>query len=209
MVDHDRLIEKLSREARPVKRPWSDGWRVLAWILMALPCGVLGSLLVQRVATDWSVSGAWHAVLQLVLTFVMGVMAIRNAFLLSIAGRKPLGWRWFVPLILLWLVGALSSFGVTPVQAHAADEANCFAFMMTVSTPMMLLVIGYLRRTRALYPLRTLAAAGAGVACMALTLLYFCHPVDIHPMDFLLHLAAVITIVSATIVLGWRLVVIS
>ena len=44
MVDHDRLIEKLSREARPVKRPWSDGWRVLAWILMALPCGVLGSL---------------------------------------------------------------------------------------------------------------------------------------------------------------------
>jgi hypothetical protein len=59
--------------------------------------------------------------------------------------------------------------------------------MMTVSTPMMLLVIGYLRRTRALYPLRTLAAAGA-VACMALTLLYFCHPVDIHPMDFLLHL---------------------
>jgi hypothetical protein len=44
---------------------------------------------------------------------------------------------------------------------------------------------------------------------MALTLLTFCHPVEIHPMDFLLHIAAIITIVCATIVLGWRHVVIS
>jgi hypothetical protein len=38
---------------------------------------------------------------------------------------------------------------------------------------MMAIVIGYLRRTRTLFPARSLAAAGAGVACMALTLLAF------------------------------------
>jgi len=50
--------------------------------------------------------------------------------------------------------------------------------------------------------LRTLAAAGAGVACMALTLLSLCHPVEVHPLDFLLHVAAGITIILGTILLG-------
>jgi hypothetical protein len=45
-------------------------------------------------------------------------------FLLSIAGRKPLGWRWFVHSSAV-AGGSIVSFGVTPVQAHAADEANC------------------------------------------------------------------------------------
>lgn len=39
MTNHDVLIEKLSQQAHPVTRPWPDGWRVLAWTLMALPCG--------------------------------------------------------------------------------------------------------------------------------------------------------------------------
>ena len=54
----------------------------------------------------------------------------------------------------------------------------------------MAIMIGYLRRTRLL---RTLAVSGAGIACMALTLLLFCHPVEVHPMDFLLHIAAGLT----------------
>jgi heme/copper-type cytochrome/quinol oxidase subunit 2 len=92
--------------------------------------------------------------------------------LLSIAGRNPLSWRWFVPLVVLWLGSVGLSLGQTHVRAHHPDEVNCYVFMMAVSAPMVVLVIGYLRRTRALYPLRTLAVAGAGVA-MALTLLSF------------------------------------
>lgn len=209
MADHELLIEKLSREAAPVRRPPATALRVLSWMLLALPCGVLSSLLVSRAATDWSSPGAWLALLQLSLAFMMGMLAIANAFRLSIAGRKPLSWRWFVPLLLVWGGAVLFSLGQSPLQAHHPDEVNCYAFMMTVSAPMMVIVIAYLRRTRTLYPLRTLAAAGAGVASMALTLLTFCHPVEIHPMDFVLHIAAIITIVCATIVLGWRHVVIS
>jgi hypothetical protein len=40
--------------------------------------------------------------------------------------------------------------------------------MVTVSVPMVALVIGYLRRTRTLNPLRSLALSGIGVAAMAL-----------------------------------------
>jgi hypothetical protein len=55
MADHDLFIEQLSRTIEPVKRPWQPGWRVVAWIVMALPCGALASLLVQnlhRLVTD-------------------------------------------------------------------------------------------------------------------------------------------------------------
>ncbi|WP_152082215.1 DUF1109 family protein [Enterobacter oligotrophicus] len=203
MADHDLLIEQLSQNARPIRRTWASNRRVAAWLLMALPCGWLSSLVFQRVATDWTQSGALLAALQLIVAFVTGTLAIRNAFLLSIAGRKPLGWRGFIPLIAIWLGSVMLSLGQTHVQDHHPDEVNCYVFMMAVSAPMVAIVIGYLRRTRALYPLRTLATAGAGVACMALTLLSFCHPVEVHPVDFLLHVAAGVTIVIGTMVAGW------
>ncbi len=76
--------------------------------------------------------------------------------------------------------------------------------MVTVSTPMVLIVIAYLRRTRTLFPARSLAAAGAGVACMALTLLALCHPTHISLADLMLHIAAFSTIMLATIALGYK-----
>lgn len=208
MADLNVFIEQLTREAEPVSRPLTSGKRVLAWILMALPCGWASSLLVYRLTTDWSQTGSWLVVMQLSLTFMMGVLAIRNAFSFSIAGRKPLSGWWFLPLFLLWLAGALLSLGHTRVPSAHPDEVNCYAFMMAVSLPMILLAVAYLRRTRAIHPLRALISAGAGVACMALTLLAFCHPVETHSLDLVLHLAAFLTIVSMTVILGWRWVVI-
>ena len=204
MVDHELLIDKLSRDAQPVKRPWTGGWRVFAWTVMALPSGALATFLLPRAATDWSQSGAGWTLLQLVLTFVVGVLAMRNAFLLSIAGRSALSWKWFTPLAVLWLTGVLVNLGAGYAGAAHRDEVNCYLFMMAVSAPMMAIAIAYLRRTRALYPLRSLAAAGVGVACMALTLLLFCHPVEVHPLDFALHVAAAVSIVALTIALGRR-----
>jgi hypothetical protein len=72
MADHELLIEKLSREATPVTRPQATRLRVLSWMLLALPCGALSSLLVSRAATDWSTPGAWLALLQISLAFVVG-----------------------------------------------------------------------------------------------------------------------------------------
>lgn len=48
------------------------------------------------------------------------------------------------------------------------------------------------------------ADPGAKVAAEYLTLLSFCHPVEVHPLDFLLHVAAGVTIVVTTMAVGWR-----
>jgi hypothetical protein len=68
-------------------------------------------------------------------------------------------------------------------------------------------MIGYLRQTRAIYPVKSLAAAGAGTACMALVMLTLCHPVHLVMPDLILHLLAVVTIVLTTIIVGRGLVV--
>lgn len=204
MDSHDALIEELSRRAAPVKPVQPVRWRVLSWVLMALPAGALASLLLQRTATDWSQPGAQWAMLQAGLAFAIGVLAISSAFTLSIAGRHPLKVRWILALAVVWLATVLSSIGHPPPSASSLHDTHCYTFMVTVSVPMMVLAIGYLRRTRTLHPLRCLALSGIGVAALALTLLSFCHPVHLHAEDFMMHLAAIVTIVGATVALGWR-----
>ena len=207
MTDHNALIEKLSRSAAPVKRTPPTGWRVVAAIVMALPCGAAASLLVHRSLTDWSQPGMGWAIFQLVLAFIAGTLAIRNAFLISIAGRRPLSWKWFVPLALLWLGSILFNLrSVSPIHGQG-EGTNCYLFMLVVSVPMAPIMIGYLRQTRAIYPVKSLAAAGAGTACMALVMLTLCHPIHLVMPDLILHLLAVATIVLTTIVVGRRLVV--
>lgn len=206
MADHDLFIEQLSRTIEPVKRPWRPEWRVMAWVVMALPCGALASLLVHRTFTDWADTGAAWVIFQLCLTFFTGTLAIRNAFLMSIAGQKSLSWKWFAPLVSLWLTIAFANMHLhhrLPVEGSEVGT-NCYLFMVVVSVPMMAIVIGYLRRTRSLFPARSLAVAGAGVACMALTLLALCHPTHISALDFLMHIGATATIVVSTMLLGYK-----
>lgn len=206
MADHDLLIEKLGRSIAPVKRPWQPDLRVMAWVAMALPCGIIASLLLNRTLTDWSQAGALWSMLQLLLTFVAGTLAVRNAFLLSIAGQRPLSWKWFAPLVGIWLASTLANVHLhhEGPAAGSVEGPNCYLFMVVVSAPMVALVIGYLRRTRTLFPARSLGAAGAGVACMALTLLSLCHPTHISLADLLMHIAATATIVAVTIALGYK-----
>ncbi|WP_058973167.1 NrsF family protein [Type-D symbiont of Plautia stali] len=204
MNNHDLLIEKLGREMQPVKPTLRTGWRVLMWLALALPCGIAASLLVERTLTDWSQPGAMRAIVQLVLAFILGLLAIRSAFNMSIAGRQSNSWKVLLPLGMLWLGLSLSSIPHAVIEPHDNDSARCFTFLLVVSTPMMVLMIASLRRTRALHPVRSLAMAGLGVACMAVTMLAFCHPVHLHAMDFLMHLAAIVVIVAMTVLLGKR-----
>jgi hypothetical protein len=204
MTDHDLLIEKLGQQIRPVKRPWPTGWRVLAWLAVALPCAFITSFLVPRGLTDWSQPGALQAVGQLLTAFILGVLALRSALAMSIAGRRSISWKALLPMGLLWLGLSLSSIPGTAPQVADNDSVRCFTFLLVVSLPMMALIIATLRRTRALHPLRSLAMAGLGVSCMAVSLLAFCHPVHLHALDFVMHLAAIVTIVGLTMAVGKR-----
>ncbi|KGT94993.1 membrane protein [Erwinia typographi] len=204
MTDHNALIATLSRRASPVKRTHPAGWRVLAFLTMALPCGAIASLLVRRPVTDWLQPGMAWALFQLFIIFIAGTLAIRNAFLISIPGRRALSWKGFIPLALLWLGSILINMrGLKPATSQV-EGTNCYLFMLVVSVPMIVIMIGYLRQTRTLFPVRSLTAAGAGTACMALVLLSLCHPIHLNLLDFAQHLLAAATIVLVTIISGWR-----
>lgn len=204
MTDHNLLIEKLSRDIRPIRRPLPTGWRVLRWMGIALPCAIIVSHLLPRDVTDWSQPGAVWAVAQLLLAFLLGTLAIRSAFAMSIAGRYALGWKALLPIGLMWLGFSLRAIpgGASPV--YDSDNISCFTFLLAVSTPMMALMIANLRRTRTLHPVRNLAMAGLGIASLAVSLLAFCHPVHLDALDFVTHLAAVIAIIALTVLVGKR-----
>lgn len=204
MTDHNALIEKLGREIKPVRRIWPTGLRVMAWLAVALPCAVAASFLVPRGLTDWSQPGAKLASLQIALAFLLGTLAIRGAFTLSIAGRRPLSWKALLPIALMWFGLSVINMQGNGTILHDDDSTRCFTFLMVVSTPMMLLMIASLRRSRSLHPVRSLAMAGVGISSLAVSLLAFCHPVHLHVLDFVMHLAAVVSIVALTILVGKR-----
>ncbi|MCK8353400.1 DUF1109 domain-containing protein, partial [Erwinia amylovora] len=86
MRNHDRLIDQHSNRASPVKRTWATGWRVAAWIMAVLPCGMLSSWTFHSKFTDWSQQETLPALLSLLFSFIIGARAIAGAFNLSIAG---------------------------------------------------------------------------------------------------------------------------
>ena len=205
MNNHDALIEQLAREAHPVKRPAAPWVRTAVWTLLALPCGFLASLLMQRGEADWSSPGALWAGLMILVAFCFGALAIATAFSLSIAGQCVTHWRWLAGFSVVWvLLGLIDVAGTKDPMGHFGDGTYCYTFMMLAGTPMVVIVVAALRRTRSLHPVSSLAIAGLGIAAMSQILLGFCHPVAGELMDLLMHLAATITLVAITVLGGRR-----
>ena len=205
MDDHEALIDRLSRTAGPVKRPPAPSIRTLMWIAMALPCGAVTGLWLSRAFADWSAPSAGWAMSGLVSAFVLGGIGMLSAFCLSIAGRKPVGWPWFAAAGAVWIGAGLAGvFRAADPWGHVGSGWGCYLFMITVSLPMLLLAVISLRRTRTLYPVRCLAAAGLGTAFMTAALLALCHPPTGDLPDFLMHLLAGVTIVASAVVFGRR-----
>ncbi|QII40192.1 DUF1109 domain-containing protein [Rouxiella badensis] len=203
MRNHDLLIDKLSDTAKPVKRVWPTRWRVAAWIIAVLPCGTLTSWALHNRFTDWSQAGAVPALVALLLSFIIGASAMAAAFTLSIAGRQPLRLKWAALLAALWLGGNL--LNMSPSSTLKVGEGvHCYLFMLLASLPMIVISIASLHRTRSLYPGKTLALAGCGIAFMCSMLLSLCHEVHLHRFDFAMHLTAGLSIIILTVLAGRR-----
>ncbi|MBP2158841.1 MULTISPECIES: NrsF family protein [Asticcacaulis] len=203
MDDHDALIDTLSREAAPVKRPPAPAVRAAVWIALALPCGAIVGLWLSRRFADWSMPAAAWALIGLAAAFALGAIAMLSAFNLTIAGRKPVTWPWFAAIGAVWLASGL--VGVSQAAdpwGHVGSGWGCYLFMVTVSVPMIALSIVGLNRTRTLYPLRCLSIAGLGTAFMTAALLALCHPPTGDLPDLVMHLLAGATIIAVTVVLG-------
>jgi hypothetical protein len=201
--NHDLLIDKLSDTAKPVKRVWPTRWRVAAWIIAVLPCGTLTSWALHNRFTDWSQAGAFPALVALLLSFIIGASAMAAAFTLSIAGRQPLRLKWAALLAVLWL--GVNLLNMSPSSTLKVGEGvHCYLFMLLASLPMIVISIASLHRTRSLYPGKTLALAGCGIAFMCSMLLSLCHEVHLHRFDFAMHLTAGLSIIILTVLAGRR-----
>lgn len=207
MRNHDPLIDRLSASAQPVRPVWPTRWRVAGWVAVVLPCGALSSWVWHSRYTDWSQPGAPLAMIALLLSFILGIGAISAAFRLSIAGLKPPKTGWLGLLTLVWLALNLANLSSSHIAAGAGrfgEGIHCYLFMLSASLPMMLISVFSLYRTRSLRPGKSLALAGCGIAFMSSMLLSLCHDIHLHTIDFLMHLAAGLTIVALTVLAGRR-----
>ncbi|MDU4128308.1 NrsF family protein [Pantoea sp.] len=207
MRNHDPFIDRLSQSAQPVRRVWPTPWRVTGWIAAALPCGALSSWAFHTRLTDWSQPDATIALITLLLSLIIAGSSLAAAFTLSIAGRKVSGMGWLLLLAGVWLTLNLLNMSSSRPPAGAGrfgEGIHCYLFMLSASLPMMLLSVIALQRTRSLHPGKSLALAGCGSAFSASMLLSLCHDTHLHMIDFLMHLAAGITIVAITVLVGRR-----
>jgi hypothetical protein len=205
MNEHDALIERLCRDAHPVKRPAAPWARAAGWMLVALAGGFLASQLMPQGRPDWSKPGALWAGLWILVSFCLGALAIATALALSIAGRRITHWRWLAACAVAWLlIGLMGVTNSTDPVGHWGDGKYCYKFMMVAGTPMAVIVVAALRRTRSLHPARSLAIAGLGIAALSQILLGLCHPVAGELADLAMHLAASVTLVAVTVLAGRR-----
>jgi hypothetical protein len=199
-LPHQRLIEDLSRELKPVRRVRPTTLALIWLVLVALFADFLAvradlhAMMVRLSAAP----DMWLAALGSTLTAVLAVIA---AFMTGMPGRSP---RWALlplPALALWIfesgMGCARSWRLPGMQdASMGDTGHCFGFIVLVSLPLSLLLIVLLRWTFPVRPNLTAALGGLAAAGAAATLLNFFHPYDATVSDLAVHAVAVALVVG-------------
>jgi hypothetical protein len=207
---HDRLIQGLSADLKPVRRLHSPVRRALGWLGIVAAIAVALSAFADLHAMWDRITAApdmWLAVVGSAATAILAGIA---AFELSLPDASR-DWAWLpLPAALLW-VGA-SGFGCLRVWllpavhvAEMSEARDCVLFIVALSVPLSALLLMMLRRACPLYPGLTTAIGGLAVASAAATLLNFFHPFDAAATDLTMHAVAVALVVGANRVLGGRI----
>lgn len=196
MRDTEKLIDELSRDAKPVKplaSPVLRATALLTAIIAAMAAyAAFGGHVSETIA---QLSNTLFA-LELVGALTAGIGAIVAAVMLSVPGR-PQAWAHLpLPGIILWLVGGglecyrqVDELGYVPTSMFASS--NCFIFIITVGVPAAAATYVFLRRHLAVDAVRVMAMATLGAALLAATLLQFVHAHGTNPVDFGTHIIAV------------------
>lgn len=201
--DTDRMIERLSREAQPVRplaSPFARAGLLLGGVLGAM--AVLAVLAGQPGTTVSHFGDAWF-VTELFGALSAGIGAVVAAVVLSVPGRSS-NWMWLpVPGLLLWLVGGGLGCATEIERGYVAaslfQSRACFIFILSAGLPAGVAIYLFLRRTLSVETMRVLTLAGLGAALLAATLLQFVHVHGTDPVDFATHVVAValVTLVGA------------
>ncbi|MCJ2034787.1 NrsF family protein [Methylobacterium sp. J-068] len=206
---HDRLVDALAGDLKPVRRLPAPSLRALTWCaavfgvgLVAMPFADLDALHIRMAVPDLR-----YAALGAVLTAVTAALA---AFQTSVPGRSAL---WVLAPVLpaaLWIgasgMGCLRGWVVPGTDLPDAHEVGgCFAFLLSVSVPFSLGLVLMLRRACPLRPNLTAALVGLSAAAAAAALLVPFHPHDATATDLALHGVAVGLVIVVNRLAGGRL----
>ena len=206
---HDRLIERLVADLRPVRRV-SPVWLAAGWLLVVFVVGGYLASMADLHAVMHRLMAApdmWLAALGSALTCALAVVA---AFMTSVPGRST---RWALlplPPLALWIwesgMGCVRGWHLPGIHdATFGDSDHCFMFICALSLPLSLLLMVLLRWTFPLRPNLTLALGGLAAAGAAATLLNFFHPYDASVTDLVFHAVAVALVVGVNRLFGERL----
>ena len=207
---HERLIEELATNLRPVRRLRPPGLRALAWLAVvgASAAGLAAVSDLEAVRHRLlAVPDMWLALAGSVLTAVLAAVA---AFQLGLPDRRPAWALLPLPAAALWFaasgLGCLRSWALPGAHpASLSDTMDCLAFILSLSAPLSALLVLMLRRAATLQPSLTAAVAGLASAAAAATLLTFVHPFDASAVDLAVHVGAVLAVVAANRAWGGRL----
>ncbi len=206
---HDRLIQGLASDLRPVRRLPSPGKRALTWLAFVVGIAILLAPISDLAALGhrlMAVPDMWLAVIGSTLTAILAAFA---AFQLSLPDCSR-AWAWLpLPAALLWIAasgaGCLRAWLVPDTHAADMDEMrDCLLFIIGLSVPLSMLLFAMLQKAYPLQPGLTAGIAGLAVAAAAATLLNLFHPFDATATDLAVHAVAVALVVVVSRALGRR-----
>jgi hypothetical protein len=195
------LIERLSADARPVRRLAHPGWRALLWLAAAAALIAVCTLcegVRQDLADCLRRPGFMLGRCAAVLTAITAALA---TFELSLPDRSA-RWLWLpLPFAALW-IGNLGFGCLTDWLARGADgfvldhSGACFRAILGTSLPLGALLFLMVRHAGFVRPIATALAGGLALAAAAEAGLTLYHEPDAGVMDLLIHLAAVTVVVG-------------
>ena len=205
--DTDRLIERLSRDAAPVRPLAAPFVRALAFLGLVLALMGGFAALGGHVGDTMAKLASLPFTAELAGALLAGVSAVIAAVTLSIPGRSP-NWLYLpLPGLALWLAGGglecyrqVAELGYAPTSLLASRD--CFIFILSAGLPTAAATYVFLRRTLSVDVVRVLALAGLGAALLAAALLQFVHAHGTNPVDFATHVVAVVLLMLAGIAAG-------
>jgi hypothetical protein len=209
-VPHDRLIQGLASDLRPVRPLPAPGKRAVIWLGFVVVAGLLLSLIADLPAFTHRLMASpdmWMAMTGSALTAVLAAIA---AFKLSMPD-SPKAWAWLpLPAVLLWIfasgLGCLRSYVLPDTHVAAMPETmECLTIIVALSVPFSLLMFAMLREAFSLLPALTASIAGLAVAAASATLLDLFHPIDAAAVDLLVHAFAVALVIAVSRIVGRRL----
>lgn len=205
MTDLDRTIDHLAADLRPVRRLAPPALRALGWLaaVAALAGGLAAVEDLRGVAARLAMApDLWLSAAGALLTAVLAALA---AFQLSVPGAARAWALLPLPAVLLWL-GA-SGWGCLRgdvLGQPAGTPAECLRFIVLLSVPLSVLLVGLLRRACPLRPGLVAALGGLAAAAAAAALLPLVHPHDPSALDLAAHMAAVGVVVLANRAMSGR-----